>query len=606
MLGMAALFIVNACQKPMPDPVLTLSQTTVSVSADGGPASVAFRVSNPRDGAEVSLKIDENNWVKDLEVVDENINFNVDPNKTMQQRSVDVTVSYSGAADQSFSIVQAGMAADYDTELTGFYGVFYENYGVNGEDNYLILLSDKAVSGGSMQLGSTNYILDFYVASGSTSGRELTAGTYTLGVSQETKPMTIGMDDSLYMKYSEDGSATQLSFTNGYVEVSLEGDIYTIDGVLTDNEGKVHHFVYTGTGFPELPESIEVDATMAAAGYVADSNGVMEVQMQFTDMQLNTNGSLVPPGSLVILDMFMPLDGDGEITAGKYSVSENAGQSMTVTPGFEYGGYLYGSLIQHAPDQVWINNYLFVSGSVDISEGSNTGSYKVLCNLVTEDGISVTCTYEGPLSVSGVPVIDDFSIDLSGAVATASYYGDYYNNNGSNWLVGIGPASSGDGVQFEIVSEAADITSGIPSGTYKASASTEYLAQGEFLTGYTFSDGMYNYIVGTSYLNYDSEGYITDYALAVDGTIEIVNNGNGTYTMTFACETDRGNVWSGSWSGELAIEDESDAYSAMSLKSAKPARSTKILSSNDKTRNAVSSGFKIERVDKSNLFKSAR
>ena len=107
MFGLAVLLLAYSCEKPLEDPELTLSQTEVSVPADGGTFSVAFQVSNPRDGAEVSAEAEAeaNDWVTGLEVVDNNINFDVAANEVTETRSVDVTVSYPGAAEKVFTVV---------------------------------------------------------------------------------------------------------------------------------------------------------------------------------------------------------------------------------------------------------------------------------------------------------------------------------------------------------------------------------------------------------------------------------------------------------------------------------------------------------------------
>ena len=114
MFGLAVLLLAYSCEKPLEDPGLTLSQTEVNVPADGGTFSVAFQVSNPREGAEVSADAGANDWVTGLEVVGNNINFDVAVNEATETRSVDVTVSYPGAADKVFSIAQdAGAPAPF-------------------------------------------------------------------------------------------------------------------------------------------------------------------------------------------------------------------------------------------------------------------------------------------------------------------------------------------------------------------------------------------------------------------------------------------------------------------------------------------------------------
>ena len=87
MFGLAVLLFASSCEKPIeqPDPTLTLSQTEVSVPADGGTYSVAYKVTNPRDGAEVSVEAATNDWVTGLKRVDSNVNFDVAAKKLPSQ-----------------------------------------------------------------------------------------------------------------------------------------------------------------------------------------------------------------------------------------------------------------------------------------------------------------------------------------------------------------------------------------------------------------------------------------------------------------------------------------------------------------------------------------
>ena len=109
MLGMAALFLVNSCQKQelQPDPVLKLNVSVVTVGQDGGPRSVVYQVENPVEGTEVSASTAES-WIQDLTVnpSESSITFNVEANTGSEREGV-VTVSYSGAEDVTFTVKQA-------------------------------------------------------------------------------------------------------------------------------------------------------------------------------------------------------------------------------------------------------------------------------------------------------------------------------------------------------------------------------------------------------------------------------------------------------------------------------------------------------------------
>lgn len=107
MLGMAALFLVNGCTKQQAEPVLELSQSTVTIGAAGGSGSVSYKVTNPVSGAKPSVKAEENNWVSDIAVSDKAITFNVAENMETASRSVKLTVSYPNAKETEFTIEQA-------------------------------------------------------------------------------------------------------------------------------------------------------------------------------------------------------------------------------------------------------------------------------------------------------------------------------------------------------------------------------------------------------------------------------------------------------------------------------------------------------------------
>ena len=48
---------------------------------------------------------------------------------------------------------------------------------------------------------------------------------------------------------------------------------------------------------------------------------------------------------------------------------------------------------------------------------------------------------------------------------------------------------------------------------------------------------------------YNEEGYVNQFAPATEGDQVIVNNGDGTYQLTFSFLDDLGHTWDGTWSG---------------------------------------------------------
>ena len=163
-----------------------------------------------------------------------------------------------------------------------------------------MILSDLPLIDGEMpQPGGVYYALEFYAEAGS--GYNMPEGTYTFGAEGATDPMTLGNNwNTYFMAYYEDGTYEELMFTGGEVTLTKDGDIYNFEGNLTDENGDAHHFVYSGPAYssePEpTPDAIEIEATLASALYYSDSDGVMNITMQFTDMTPDAEGYVYPPG----------------------------------------------------------------------------------------------------------------------------------------------------------------------------------------------------------------------------------------------------------------------------------------------------------------------
>lgn len=162
----------------------------------------------------------------------------------------------------------------------------------------------------------------------------------------------------------------------------------------------------------------------------------------------------------------------------------------------------------------------------------------------------------GPIST----LTGDYTLNLAGGAAEASMWGDYYMTGGNNWSLQIMPTSGPDGFIADFVSEIADFSAGIPSGTYKVAASS-YPAPGEYAAGYMSGSSL----GGTMYVGgFNEQGYVTQYAPATSGDMVITNNGDGTYKISFAFVDDRGYNWDGEWTGTIALTDETAGTASLS------------------------------------------
>ena len=269
---------------------------------------------------------------------------------------------------------------------------------------------------------------------------------------------------------------------------------------------------------------------------------------------------------MLTAEVYMPFNEDGKLALGTYDVADT-GEEYTVATGMDFYGYTLGTYVVHYPDENTYETGLISSGTMEITGSRDFDLYTITCDFTTAEGVSVKCTYSGNMVVQGMPgplstLTGDYTLDLTGAMAEAAYYGDYYGTGGGNWMINIEPSGdTGDALAVDFAVEGLDYSAGIPTGTYTAAA-TQYPEPGEYLVGY--ENG--GYLYGTWYLNYVA-GELAGYAPAISGDLNITNNGDGTYELSFSHVDDLGYTWSGSWSGTISTYDSSTGgYSASSVK----------------------------------------
>jgi hypothetical protein len=139
----------------------------------------------------------------------------------------------------------------------------------------------------------------------------------------------------------------------------------------------------------------------------------------------------------------------------------------------------------------------------------------------------------------------DWNCNLSAHTLYYESYGDWYEVGYQNWLIAIMPNSQeGDFVQFDLLAGADSFTS--------------------FAGKYTISDLLKAYTAYPGYI--DDEGYLAGawyykedgvtLAPFVDGWVEVVDNGDNTYSVEFDVWDDADFNITGSWTGEIAPASE--------------------------------------------------
>lgn len=572
------LFLFSACDTKTESIVPSISlleDGNIVVSAAGGKVEIVYGVVNAVDDGTVSAYSKED-WISEPSYESgTRLSFVVDPNDMTEGRSsiINIDYTYGGGhvVSKQINLVQTG--SSYALEATVFTSTYYGDFfGDDGEHRYYTWLSDMPFVNEEPQVGGTYYLFDIYAPAPEDDKPYIPAGTYVLGRPNTTTAMTFSSDYSNGFKTDMSGSYIyESTFSDGTLTVSYEGESIVMSAVLLDTEGEYHFVSYSGPVdyiewheedvFPGIQHDIEIDASFGEAVYVAgnENEGIMEVQLSFTDMSISNVGLPEPPGAILTLDAYMHYDYDGKITTGNYTVMSSAGEPLQIIS----GEWLIEDLIASGSYVTEMTgsatNYALVkSGSMDI-EDNGKGGYTVTCTIEMETGYKVSCTYDGALDVIGVPgpfstLTDDIVLDLEGASVTASCYGDYFRTGGMQWNISISPAvSGGDAVNIEIVSENVPFDQGFVTGTYTA-ATELYPGPGEYQCGALSAyDGS---LSGTLYLGgRDEGGYYVEYAPAMSGNLDIVNNGDGTYEFTFSFLDDKGHTWSGHWSGSVKTLD---------------------------------------------------
>lgn len=118
-LALAA--VLSACNEDQKtaEPKLTLGQTEVTVSVEGGEYSVTWEVENPIEGTLPAVKQqDGTGWVSDFRTDEGTILFTVAANESEASRECVVTVTYPSAPETSFTIVQSGTMGEDPKEYS--------------------------------------------------------------------------------------------------------------------------------------------------------------------------------------------------------------------------------------------------------------------------------------------------------------------------------------------------------------------------------------------------------------------------------------------------------------------------------------------------------
>lgn len=586
----AILALFNSCEDEnngkVPQIVVPL-HGDMTIPAEGGTQTLTYGIVNAVDGGQIFASPNQD-WIGDFNYDNaSSISFNAEVNDQTSNRSCILTLTYTYGngkeVQKQLNIIQT--ASGNSLNATVFNGNYYDDsydFINPGEHNYSTWLSDMPFIDGQSQQGGTYYQLDLYAGAPEDPSNPLPpAGTYTF---DGNEGMRLGVGFTRAFQTTEDGEKVfSETFSDGTVTVERNGDNIDIEGLLFNDKGVVYHVTYSGEATYTIGDSgsdtpsiddINITAVYADGQYNGSGKGdnVMSLVLAFTDMNVN-QGQASGSGVQFWITMYMPYDKNGHIMTGDYSMdfsetSQTVLAGQWLIEGFQHNGGSYIALYEEASS--YPDMYMLTEGSMNVS--GTPGNYTVSGNFTTDQGTSADFTYTGDIQVAGLGPVstltDDYILDLEGAGARMTYYGDdWYHTGGGNWVIELLPdTDKKDRISVDLVAHGLDFDAGVPTGIYTAAEEGKYPLPGQFMQGsVSLNDGS---ISGTMYYGaQNSDRQYIEYAPAISGEFSVTNLGNNTYTFVFDFIDDKGFHFSGEWSGEIDfLTDSSTQPSSLNLK----------------------------------------
>ena len=295
---------------------------------------------------------------------------------------------------------------------------------------------------------------------------------------------------------------------------------------------------------PTDPNEVKFEARFLIGDYYGDiyNNGLGNYYIYLSSVDIEEDGSFMPHGCYYILDITAPLNSFHneriQIPEGQYTL-DTEGSNAKFTFSAERS-----LLVETNNMGVPFREEKFDSGSMYVNNAGITLTVTIGDKThIVEYNHS---PYVNNLGANGThsTLTEDRTLALKNHVLYYYPCGDYYNTGLDNWLLLIWPIDNeGDFLQFDIMT-AKD--SDNVYGTYNVGSST---SSGSFLKGMLTTYADETYMDGSWYYTSD----YADIAPFVAGMLSVGDNGDGTTTLTFNMEDDRGNAINGTWSGTMEL-----------------------------------------------------
>ena len=297
----------------------TINASNITLDWDATEGSIPYTITNPVTGTTLSATTTAE-WIENLNVTDEAITFNTDPNNGTEDRTATITLSYTGATNVTVTVTQGHYVVDYAelpfafnggrADIANTDGLTHEGLGTDYSTTNTKLKFDGTGDWLLLHFNGTPSILTFDIK-----GNSFSDGTFTVQASEDGTTYT-DVDT-----YTELGDAETKTIDNLGENVRYIKWIYTEKG--NGNVGLGNIILTTPiTGL--LIELSETTVSVPAAG---ESGSIMVDYHNFTDVEPYIEFFAADGTTSATYDWIsVNIDEDNNVA---YSVDANDGEART-------------------------------------------------------------------------------------------------------------------------------------------------------------------------------------------------------------------------------------------------------------------------------------
>lgn len=446
-----------------------------------------------------------------------------------------------------------------------YYGDAMPQYGYN----YYIFLSDKEANDkGGFPLDAIQYSIRLQAPDPTDGTILLPAGTYRLD-SGKSEGNAINPEYSSIMYMGSKREFADITMGVAYEESSND---MVINITATDTEGTTYKTHYKGNPYivdqslKWLDEDVELAPGTLTATYLKQDTGFdknCNMNITIAENGYDENGWLVTPGHLMILVGNVKLTDDGKFEPCTWNVIDSeVAQENTLCAGrvvnFINAAFPADCNIKYYKDQKDASVGLIKEGSASISEIS-PGMYRFTYDFVTNTGKKVTGRYVGRIEIQNLPEKEepwhldaDYKLNLDKVSVECTKYS--WNKDIQLDIACINEYNSYEGDRLTLQITTKD---GFKPGIYSVKDATETVGtihpgtySGKWGTGSLFQKYADTYGPETSPDPIKGSGI-------TDGNIEVIDNGDETYTINFNLvdDTPDAHKITGTWSGTMKFKE---------------------------------------------------